>query len=896
MTDLINTDAKDNVMIVDSMTPDAPEPHPEAQQTTVDDGIKKIYLKDYTPPSYSVEKVELDIKLFEDHATVDSVLTMKRQHPGDLVLLGQNMDLTAISINDKALAEGDYQLDESQLTIADAPDDAVVKISVRHQPQKNTELEGLYIAGEGDEAMFVTQCEPEGFRKITYYPDRPDVLSVFTTRLEADKKFPTLLANGDLIDSGEVEGDSNRHYAIWHDVSKKPSYLFACVFADLAVLEDSYTTIEGREVKLQIYAKAYDIDKCHVAMQALKDSMHWDEVNYGRAYDLDRYMIVAVSQFNMGAMENKGLNIFNTSCVLSSPETTTDARSFSVKSIIAHEYFHNWTGNRVTCRDWFQLCLKEGLTVYRDQSFSADHQSPAVQRIDDVSMLRAHQFTEDAGPLAHPPRPSSFVEINNFYTTTVYEKGAEVVRMLANTLGEEYRQGTDTYFERYDGQAVTVEDWLSALSAHGKSVEHFIDWYTQPGTPEVSGHQSFELDENNVGKLTVTLSQKTRQVDGYAAPKALPIPVATALFDRSSGELIEERLLMLEQETQDFVFDNVSTVDGIEPIVSVLRDFSAPVQMKYQYSETDLAFLLAHETNGFNQWQSAQALVNKILLQNNEPDVYLQVVKKAFLSLVEEDAMLAARILDIPAERELASAVNSDYQPSVMKQKRDLLKTNLTQYMANDWQRVYQQLPIEEYEDTPQARGKRALRNVVLDMALTAGIEEAHDWAYEQYQSASCMTERLGALSAMVNHEHPKKQEVLDDFYQRFNKEALVMDLWFSVQAGDETASVADIAALIERKDFDWGTPNRIRAVVGSFAAQPTKLWTKEGLQTYIAVVQKLDETNPVLASRLLQTLSRWYTLAEPVRAEAKQQLQQLSKHVKSKNVTESLHTMLKAG
>lgn len=899
MTDLTNTDGKDDAMIVDSMTPDAPTHNPEASEATTDkdDDIQKIYLKDYTPPSYSVEKVDLDIKLFEDHATVDSVLTMKRQHPGDLVLLGQNMTLTSISVNDKTLQESDYRLDEEQLVIANAPDEAIVKISVRHQPQQNTELEGLYIAGEGDDVMFVTQCEPEGFRKITYYPDRPDVLSVFTTRLEADKKFPTLLANGDLIESGEVEGDNSRHYALWHDVSKKPSYLFACVFADLALLEDSYTTIEGREVKLQIYAKAYDINKCQVAMQALKDSMHWDEVNYGRAYDLDRYMIVAVSQFNMGAMENKGLNIFNTSCVLSSPETTTDARSFSVKSIIAHEYFHNWTGNRVTCRDWFQLCLKEGLTVFRDQSFSADHQSPAVQRIDDVSMLRAHQFTEDAGPLAHPPRPSSFVEINNFYTTTVYEKGAEVVRMLANTLGDEYRRGTDTYFERYDGQAVTVEDWLSALSAEGKSVEHFIDWYTQPGTPEVTGDQQFDYNTNTKeGKLTVTLSQKTRQVEGYDAPKALPIPVAAALFDRSTGELLEERLLMLEQQTQDFVFDEVTTVDGIEPIVSVLRDFSAPVQMKYKYTEADLAFLLAHETNGFNQWQSAQALVNQILLQNNDPEVYLQAVKKAFLSLVDEDAMLAARILDIPAERELGSAVNSDYQPSVFKDKRDALKDKLAQVMADDWQQVYNSLPFESYQDTPEARGKRALRNVVLDMALTAGISKAYDWAYEQYQQASCMTERLGALSAMVNHNHPQKQEVLADFYQRFNKEALVMDLWFSVQAGDDNGTASDVEALIKREDFDWGTPNRIRAVVGSFAAQPTKLWTQEGLEIYIGVVQKLDETNPVLASRLLQALSRWYTLAEPVRGIAKQQLQQLRQSVKSKNVTESLHTILKAG
>lgn len=896
MTDLTPTDGKDNALIIDTMTPDAPTHNPEGVEANNDKGIQKIYLKDYTPPSFSVEKVELDIKMFEDHATVDSVLTMKRQHPGDLVLFGQNMELTSISINDKSLQDNEYHIEEGQLSIADAPDEAVVKISVRHKPQKNTELEGLYIAGEGDEVMYVTQCEPEGFRKITYYPDRPDVLSIFTTRLEADKKFPTLLANGDLIEAGEVEGDSNRHYAVWHDVSKKPSYLFACVFADLAVLEDSYTTIENREVKLQIYAKAYDIDKCHVAMQALKDSMHWDEVNYGRAYDLDRYMIVAVSQFNMGAMENKGLNIFNTSCVLSSPETTTDARSFGVKSIIAHEYFHNWTGNRVTCRDWFQLCLKEGLTVFRDQSFSADHQSPAVQRIDDVSMLRAYQFTEDAGPLSHPPRPNSFVEINNFYTTTVYEKGAEVVRMLANTLGDEYRRGTDTYFERYDGQAVTVEDWLSALSAEGKSVEHFIDWYTQPGTPEVTGHQKFELSEDKVGKLTVSLSQKTRQVEGYAAPKPLPIPIATALFDRTSGELIEERLLMLEQAEQDFIFDNVNTIEGKEPIVSVLRDFSAPVQMKYQYDESDLAFLLANETNGFNQWQCAQALVNKILLENNKPDIYLQAVKQAFLNLAEEDAMLAARILDIPAERELASAVDNEYQPTVMQQKRNSLKIKLAKFMQSDWPQVYSNLPIEAYEDTPEARGRRALRNVVLDMALTAGIEEAHDWAYDQYQNANCMTERLGALTAMVNHNHSQKQKVLADFYQRFNNEALVMDLWFSVQAGDENATVSDIAALIKRKDFDWGTPNRVRAVVSNLAAQPTKLWSKEGLQCYIGVVQKLDETNPVLASRLLQTLSRWYTLAEPMRAEAKLQLQQLSQHVKSKNVTESLQTMLKAG
>lgn len=854
---------------------------------------QKIYLKDYTPPSYQVEDVSLDIKLYEDHAIVNSVLKMQRQYEGNLVLFGQDMTLLSLKMNDKVLSNTEYDVNEEQLVIADAPDEVILTISVRHEPQKNTELEGLYIAGEGSDAMFVTQCEPEGFRKITYYPDRPDVLATFSTRLEADKKFPTLLANGDLVETGELEGDANRHYAIWRDPTKKPSYLFACVFADLDVLEDAYTTIEGRDVKLEIYAKSHDIDKCHVAMQALKDAMHWDEKNYGRAYDLNRYMIVAVSQFNMGAMENKGLNIFNTACVLSSPETTTDASSFNVKSIVAHEYFHNWTGNRITCRDWFQLCLKEGLTVFRDQSFSADQQSPAVQRIDDVSILRAYQFSEDAGPLAHPPRPDHFVEINNFYTTTVYEKGAEIVRMLANMLGDKYRAGTDTYFERYDGQAVTVEDWLSALSANGVSVEHFLDWYTQPGTPVISGQQEFN---KQTGTLTVSLSQNTRQVSGYDKPKVLPIPVASAVFDRLTGEMLEERMLILDEASKDFEFTALKSVDGVEPVVSLLRNFSAPVQLKYDYSNDELAFLLAHETSGFNQWQNAQALVNKILLQNSNAEVYLQAVKKAFIDLSDTDAMLAARLLDIPAERELASAINKNYTPADMKQKRESLKLKLAATLEPDLGSIYNSLPIEPYKDTPEARGERALRNVVLDMALTAGMENAHDWAKRQYVDAQCMTERLGALQAMVRHQHVDKEATLDDFYQRFADDALVIDLWFSTQASDDHATIDQIKTLVDHPQFDWGTPNRIRAVISSFASQPTKLWTEEGLALYTKVVAKLDETNPVLASRLLQSLSRWYTLVEPVRSTAQSHLEGLKRVVNSKNVKESLHSLLDAG
>lgn len=876
------SEASNEAPFIDPNMPDVPPESPTAPPT-------KVFLKDYQPPSFQVETVDLDIRLFDDHAVVDSKLLMVRQSEGELTLFGQDLVLVSLMMNGESLTTADYQLNDERLVIANAPETVELKIQVKIHPHSNTALEGLYIAGEGDETMFVTQCEPEGFRKITYYPDRPDVLATFTTRLEAPKRFPTLLANGNLVEQGDVEGEPNRHYAIWQDPTKKPSYLFACVIADLDVLTDHFTTSEGREVLLELYAKPSDIEKCHVGMQALKDAMKWDEVNYGRAYDLDRYMIVAVSQFNMGAMENKGLNIFNTSCVLSSPETTTDERSFNVKAVIAHEYFHNWTGNRITCRDWFQLCLKEGFTVFRDQSFSADQQSAAVQRIDDVSLLRAHQFSEDAGPLAHPVRPESFAEINNFYTTTVYEKGAEIVRMIANTLGpDRFRQGTDEYFRRYDGQAVTVEDFLSALSVTDISVESFIDWYRQPGTPVVTGHTDYNAETQTV---TLTLSQHTRQVSGFDAPKPLPIPVATALFDKDSGDIIEEQMLLLDQVEQCYIFDNVTK----EPVVSLLRDFSAPVQLNFDYSDDDLAFLMAHETNGFNRWQATQILVNKILLQGQSADKYLEALAKALPTLLHSDAMLAARLFDVPSQRELATAVSEQYDPSVMKQKREELISRVANYLQPKWQSLYEQLPIVEFKDTPQDRGQRALRNVILDMALTAGIEDAKDWAVTQYETASCMTERLGALKAMVNHQVAVADKYLADFYDRFADEALVIDLWFSVQASSDQVTASQISALIARDDFDWGTPNRVRAVISAFAAQPDVLWTQEGLKVYTEVVARLDKPNPVLASRLLQVLARWYTLVDDRKAIAHDQLIELRNKVSSKHVLESLGNVLNA-
>ena len=867
------------------INPDMPDVPPHAPS--------KIHLKDYQPPSFAVETVDLDIKLFDDHAIVDSTLMMQRQTDGDLVLYGEGLELISIKLNDEILNSERYTQTDGKLTITNAPEYSKLQLQVRIHPHTNTALEGLYIAGSGDDTMFVTQCEPEGFRKITFYPDRPDVLARFTTRLEADKRFPTLLSNGNLLEAGEVSDAPERHYAIWQDPTNKPSYLFACVIADLDVLTDSYTTSEGREVMLELYAKSEDIDKCAVGMQALKDSMQWDEVNYGRAYDLDRYMIVAVSQFNMGAMENKGLNIFNTACVLSSPETTTDARSFSVKSIIAHEYFHNWTGNRITCRDWFQLCLKEGFTVYRDQSFSADQQSSAVQRIDDVATLRAHQFAEDAGPLAHPVRPESFVEINNFYTTTVYEKGAEIVRMIANTLGRDnFRKGTDEYFRRYDGQAVTVEDFLSALSITDSKIEDFIDWYRQPGTPVVSGYQDYDSATQT---LTITLSQQTRQVAGFDAPKPLPIPVATALFDKNSGHIIAERMLLLDQVTQTFTFENIMS----QPVVSLLRDFSAPVQLNYNYQDEDLAFLLKYETNGFNRWQVTQMLVNRILLQGHgeksSPEIYLQVVAQALPELAANDAMLAARLLDIPSAQELASAIHKDYDPELVKAQREGLYQQLALALKDQWSELYTQLPIQAYEDSAEARGNRALRNVVLDMALTANVDGATGWAEQQYDNASCMTERFGALKAMVNHQLANADKYLADFYHRFENNDLVIDLWFSVQASADAVTPDTIKSLLAHNDFDWNTPNRVRSVISAFTSQPTVLWTPEGLDIYIAVIKKLDDANPVLASRLLQVLARWNTLAEPRRQMADEQLHELQKQATSKHVIESLNSVLGA-
>ena len=864
----------------------AANPIIEADQT--------VYLKDYQKPSFLVDSIHLDIQVYDEHSQVDAVLELTRQTDGDLVLLGRDLELKSVVLNGQQLSQEQYTLDAEQLVIRNAPNQIKLETSVIIHPESNTQLEGLYQAASD---LFVTQNEPEGFRKITFYPDRPDVLSVFTTRVEADKKYPVLLANGNLIEAGEA--GEGRHYTIWQDPTKKPAYLFACVIGDLAVLKDRYVTSEGRDVALEIYAEEKDIPKCHIAMEALKHSMRWDEEHYGRPYDLDNYMIVATSAFNMGAMENKGLNIFNTSCVLADEEYTTDAAIMRVQSVIAHEYFHNWTGNRITCRDWFQLCLKEGLTVFRDQSFSEDLQSAAVQRIDDVAVLKAHQFPEDSGPLSHPPRPDHFVEINNFYTATVYEKGAEINRMMATLLGKEkFRKGTDEYFERHDGQAVTVEDWVAALTAgSGVDLSNFLTWYNQPGTPKLEAEGHYDAAAQT---YTLNFKQSLKAHPKYPNLKAVPIPVALALFDAATGEqlvlnsdslfenAVKDGVYLFDKDQASIVFSGLST----KPVVSLLRNFSAPVNLEFNYTDEELAFLIQYETNGFNQWQATQTLLERILLNGHDAHIYIQAIKNTLPDLVEQDPLLASRLFDVPSEGYLGSRIDTDYEPAKIQEQRNALIDKLARELGEFCKDTYLALDPDLQKEFSQAMGVRALKNIMLSMMARQGDETAFELAYQQYEATGNMSERLGALRVLVWNDAPQAEAALHDFYQRFKDEALSLDQWFTLQAAHPCATTETIQYLTSHVDYDLGVPNRIRSVSGGLNANPVNTWSF-GVDHFIGLAKYLDEKNPIVGSRLLQVLSRWYTLAEPQRSEVKAKLEALKPQVKSKNVSETLSSML---
>lgn len=830
---------------------------------------KAIYLKDYAKPDWLVKDVRLTISIFDHETIVTASIQLVRSphvtNDAPLRLHGVELELLSLQIDGEPV--GHYFHEGEELVIPDVGKDEVrLESKVRIHPERNTSLEGLYASG----GMLCTQCEAEGFRKITYYPDRPDVMACFTTTVEADRtKYPVLLANGNLI--GEGDAGDGRHFATWNDPFPKPSYLFAAVAGDLKCKKDTYVTMSGRSVDLRIYVEAHDLGKVDHAMASLKKAMAWDERVYGCEYDLDIFMIVAVSHFNMGAMENKGLNIFNTSCILAHPSTATDAAFQRVESVVAHEYFHNWSGNRVTCRDWFQLSLKEGFTVFRDQQFSADMLSESVQRIEDVNVLRTWQFAEDSGPLAHAVRPASFVEINNFYTATVYEKGAEIVRMLHSTLGAEaFRKGTDLYFQRYDGMAVTVEDFLASLSeASGLELSGFMNWYQQPGTPVIHARGEYEpLSE----RYRLLLSQEVPQINGFPAPVCLPVPVKVGLLGRDGqdqrvsldGAIRTTHVLMLKGASQEFVFEGVKE----RPVPSLLRDFSAPVRLTSELSSEDRLFLLRHDSNGFNRWLMANELLTSEVLHIADGGLRLVESSRmlvggivdAVQGLQGKDPALATKILQFPSVRQLMEA-SCAADTLRLHHARQLLRSAVSSSLEQWFASLFPIGGGGGYHYDAASIASRGLRNTALEFLVDHAPAYAA-MAVRHFNNANNMTDQYASLMALVHAGRREGEECLAVFERRWGHEPLVMDQWFAVQAGvPAVETVERVRHLLEHPAFDRCNPNRVRALLGQFAnANPVAFHRQdgEGYKLLSQEVAALDAINPQVAARLLGSFSIW--------------------------------------
>lgn len=854
------------------------------------DTPKTIYLKDYAPFAYKVDDVYLTFKIFPGKTLVSAKAHYTKIAAGlpDLVLNGERLTLISVKVNG---ADAPHSVDEKFLTLPCPGESFTLETEVEISPEDNTALEGLYMSG----GNYCTQCEAEGFRKITYFPDRPDVMTMFTTRVEASKTdFPVLLSNGNSMEEGDLP--DNRHFTIWHDPFAKPCYLFALVAGNLVHIRDSFTTMTGRIVDLRIYVRAGDEAQCRWAMESLKKSMEWDEEKYGREYQLDRFNIVAVSDFNMGAMENTSLNIFNTALVLASPETATDGDFERVEGVIAHEYFHNWTGNRVTCRDWFQLSLKEGLTVFRDQEFTADMNSRGVKRIDDVIMLRKNQFPEDAGPMAHPIRPDNFIEISNFYTMTVYEKGAEVIRMQHTLLGDDtYRKATDLYFDRYDGMAVTCDDFIQCMQdASGKDLSQFKLWYSQAGTPEI--HASGIYDES-ARRYTLTLKQHIPATPGQPDKKPMHIPVVVGLVgpngaDMNSTLSVSSRrkpgsgdssaqdpgfrrddsgyLLELTEAEQVFVFDNIPS----RPIPSILRGFSAPVKLTTNLNDDDYRFLMVHDSDGFNRWESGQIIALRMLNRMIDDLELGKAVQtdpeflKSFGAMLETgfddraDMALLARAITLPDLGIIAQdrkIVDPDMIHAARQQvMRDILNTH-----AAALQSLYNRhsAPVT-YSVDPVSSGRRAIKNIVLGYLLSGSDPVAIKLAKQQYDSANNMTDRVAALVNLAETDSAERDAALADFYKRFNEYPLVIDKWFSIQAAaTRTSAIDDIVKLKSHPAFNILNPNRTRSLYAAFAMRnPVSFHARDGRGYTVltdAIIQ-LNEKNPQIASRLLTPLREW--------------------------------------
>jgi aminopeptidase N len=844
-----------------------------------------IFLKDYAPTPYVIEKVELDVAITPETSRVRALLTISPREgtvPGTpLVLDGDELKLLSVAIDGLPLALTAYEETPTTLSVLEPPlKRFVLETEVQVEPEKNTKLMGLYRSS----GTWCTQCEPEGFRRITWYYDRPDVLAPFKVKMTADKVLaPVLLSNGNLLETGEAS--DGRHFAVWEDPFPKPSYLFAMVAGDLGSIHDTFTTASGRAVALGIYCEHGKEAECAYAMDSLKRSMAWDERRFGREYDLDIFNIVAVSDFNFGAMENKGLNIFNDKLVFAKPESATDADYASIESVIAHEYFHNWTGDRITCRDWFQLCLKEGLTVYRDQEFSMDERSRPVNRIEDVRQLRQIQFPEDGGPLAHPARPDKFKEINNFYTATVYEKGAEIVRMLATLLGEAgFRKGMDLYFERHDGEATTIEAFIKVFEdSSGQDLQHFQQWYLQAGTPEVTISDAYDAATQT---YTLTLSQETKPTQDQPDKQPMVLPVKFGLigpngspmgWDEVSGaELRGDDLLVVDSASATITFTGVPN----RPVPSLFRGFSAPVKFHSSISEADQLFLGRHDSDPFNRWQALQDAAGRLMIQAVHGSAWSDAQVGALAEALDEtigskelDPAFKAHALSLPNEATVARAIGENIDPDRIHAVRGKLTGDIVARIAPSLERVYLTNDSRlAYSPDFQQAGRRSMKNIALSMLVSAGAEGGAKLAREQYERALNMTDRLAALGAIVHAWTPDAEPLLADFRDRFTADPLVLDKWLSLNAQSPDAGTIDrLRGILAEPDFPRNNPNRLRALAAVFGMNnPTQFARAdgEGFRFLTQFVSDVDGRNPQVAARVLTAFRIWQSF-EPVRREA---------------------------
>ena len=855
------------------------------------DTAQPIRLKDYREPDWLVDAVSLDFSLQPTKTTVRARLSLRpnaHAPAAPLVLDGDGLNLVSLKLDGTALPAENYVATADNLTIPQPPNGPfTLEIETLVDPTANTQLSGLYRSS----GTYCTQCEAQGFRRITYFPDRPDVMAVYTTRIEADKnETPVLLSNGNLIESGDLPG--GRHFAVWQDPFKKPSYLFALVGGKLSAIEDRFRTTSGREVVLRIYVEPGKEARCGYAMESLKRAMRWDEERFGREYDLDIFMIVAVSDFNMGAMENKGLNVFNDKYVLATPETATDADYAGIEVVIAHEYFHNWTGDRITCRDWFQLCLKEGLTVYRDQEFTSDLRSRAVERIGDVRGLRATQFIEDAGPLAHPVRPETYKEINNFYTTTIYEKGAEVVRMVATLIGEEkFRAGMDLYFQRHDGEAATVEQFIQCFAdVSGRDFLQFMRWYSQAGTPEVTVRTRHDAARKS---FTLECTQHLAPTPGQPAKLPMVIPLAVGLVGKDgsdlplalSGGAIEGGVLVLTEPSHRFEFSGIAE----PPVPSINRNFSAPIKLATDLKTSDLEFLAAHDSDPFNRWQALQTVSTRLLIDDvaairtgraPATDDALLTALAAILADKKLEPAFVALVLTPPGEADIAREIGRDIDPDAIHDARKALRAGIGERLGPALAKTYEQMTVPgPYSPDAVSAGRRSLRNVCLDLMAATGKPEASARAARQYDQADNMTDRMAALSTLALHRAPEREQALADFFTRYSADALVVDKWFSLQAMIPNAdTLANVRALTAHPAFSFANPNRVRALIGAFATNQTQFNRADGAgYDFVADnVLALDAKNPQIAARLATAFRTWRTLETRRRALAEAALMRI--------------------